>query len=212
MKWRIFEGNKILKEIWRIFWQCEGNLKEILIKPAPLKNFICNITVADAIQTKEVKHQSTMARLLANDNKNNPQATTKLLLESQPSCIACVLMLLWNDKRQKRSLEADIHLLFLLFVSRSGVDHQAWIVLKCPTNIQQLNWSRIVFKCFYLSWNKMCWMTLTIILNVLGTQLQIWDFLMVLSDIPFMFLAFMTSCLRHCWWKLHVETTVIYTF
>ena len=121
MKWRIFEGNKILKEIWRIFWQCEGNLKEILIKPAPLKNFICNITVADAIQTKEVKHQSTMARLLANDNKNNPQATTKLLLESQPSCIACVLMLLWNDKRQKRSLLKLISIYCFYFLCQDQV-------------------------------------------------------------------------------------------
>ena len=28
-KWRRFQGNKILIEIWRIFWEFEANLKEI---------------------------------------------------------------------------------------------------------------------------------------------------------------------------------------
>ena len=41
------------------------------MEPALSNNFICNVAVADAKLTNEVKRQSIVERLLAEDNENN---------------------------------------------------------------------------------------------------------------------------------------------
>ena len=49
---RKLEGNKILKNTWKIFWEFERNIKEIWSNVHFLNNFIGNVAVAEAPQQK----------------------------------------------------------------------------------------------------------------------------------------------------------------
>ena len=161
-----------MKDFLTIWRQLEGSL----IEPAIFNNFICNVEVADAKLTNQVKRQWIVEWLLAGDNKNNPSdswivfwvATVMHWTRSNAATEAQSFSL--QDKRfgtfetAVASFEADI-LLFLYFVSGSDVGHQTWIALKCS----KVKLKQNCFTCFYLSWNKICPTTLILFCKCTGT-------------------------------------------